>query len=169
MLSMLCWLDVTYVYRMDGSGDYQQEQNGEGQARGPIIRSASRKPERDYSNYEDSVKLIDCRPFWRRLGVTNVSRYPRELWFVKDVCGVICAIFTWGLVFYAEFVVMYVMLMPSQSAMHSVVNGIIFQFLAFMAIASHARAMLTDPVSSCLICTIVFIQPSQPFKSLEII
>ena len=133
---------------MDGSGDYQQHH----QTSGPIVRSTGRKQERDYSNYEDSIMTIDCRPFWRKLGISNVNRFPRQLWFVKDICGIICAVFTWLLVLYAEFVVMYVMLLPSQSQWHSAINAVIFQILAFLAISSHAKAMLTDPVSSNIAC-----------------
>merc|ERR1719436_1748416 len=35
-----------------------------------------------------------------------------KFWCITDVCGIVCAIFTWLLMFYAEFVVMGVILMP---------------------------------------------------------
>ncbi|RVE67109.1 hypothetical protein OJAV_G00114870 [Oryzias javanicus] len=46
------------------------------------------------------------------------------MWFIRDGCGITCAVITWFLVLYAEFVVVG---------------------LAFLALASHAKAMCTDP------------------------
>uniref|UniRef100_A0A8C5LLQ1 Palmitoyltransferase n=1 Tax=Jaculus jaculus TaxID=51337 RepID=A0A8C5LLQ1_JACJA len=46
------------------------------------------------------------------------------MWFIRDGCGIDCAL----LVLYAD-----------------IVNGIVFNLLAFLALASHCRAMLTDP------------------------
>nr|CAD7395015.1 unnamed protein product [Timema cristinae] len=63
----------------------------------------------------------------------------------SDICGVICAILTWLLILYAEFVVMVVMLLPCPYPVYSAVNMIIFQTFAFLAFASHLRAMFTDP------------------------
>nr|CAD7571414.1 unnamed protein product [Timema californicum] len=62
-----------------------------------------------------------------------------------DICGVICAILTWLLILYAEFVVMVVMLLPCPYPVYSAVNMIIFQTFASLAFASHLRAMFTDP------------------------
>jgi hypothetical protein len=39
------------------------------------------------------------------------------------------------------------MLIPSRDYVYSVINGTVFNLLAFLALASHCRAMLTDPVS----------------------
>lgn len=69
------------------------------------------------------------------------------MWFIRDGCGIACAIVTWFLVLYAEFVVLFVMLIPSRDYVYSIVNGTVFNLLAFLALASHCRAMLTDPVS----------------------
>uniref|UniRef100_A0A1B6E074 Palmitoyltransferase n=1 Tax=Clastoptera arizonana TaxID=38151 RepID=A0A1B6E074_9HEMI len=69
------------------------------------------------------------------------------IWCIKDICGVVCAIMTWLLILYAEFVVMSVMLLPSPYLMFSYVNIIIFHTLAFLAFASHLRTMFTDPGS----------------------
>lgn len=64
----------------------------------------------------------------------------------QDICGVICAILTWCLILYAEFVVMAVMLLkPSPYPFYRYINMIIFNFLAFMAFASHMRTMFSDP------------------------
>lgn len=95
--------------------------------------------------YEDSVVVVDCGPFWRRWGLRTAEC--SSLWFVKDACGVVCCVFTWFLLFYAEYVVFFVILIPNPNQIHSIINGSIFQFFFVMALVSHAKAMLTDPVS----------------------
>jgi palmitoyltransferase ZDHHC3/7/25 len=70
-----------------------------------------------------------------------------NLWLVKDCCGLICAAITWLLIGYAEFVVIFVILLPSPNEVHSIINGTIFEFFAALAFLSHLRAMTTDPVS----------------------
>lgn len=66
-------------------------------------------------------------------------------WFIRDGCGMVCAVVTWLLVFYADFVVMFVMLLPSRDFLYSLINGVIFNCLAVLALSSHLRTMLTDP------------------------
>lgn len=73
------------------------------------------------------------------------------MWFIKDACGIMCAVITWLLVIYAEFVVLFVMLLPSKNLMYSIVNGTLFNTLAILALASHLRAMCTDPVRATLL------------------
>ncbi|XP_063468583.1 palmitoyltransferase ZDHHC7 isoform X2 [Symphalangus syndactylus] len=68
-----------------------------------------------------------------------------RVWFIRDGCGMICAVMTWLLVAYADFVVTFVMLLPSRDFWYSVVNGVIFNCLAVLALSSHLRTMLTDP------------------------
>ena len=58
----------------------------------------------------------------------------------------VCAFFTWGLIFYAEFVVINVILGPYINSVYSVFNLCLFQVFAFLAVSSHLRTMLTDPV-----------------------
>lgn len=67
------------------------------------------------------------------------------IWFIRDGCGIACAVITWLLVLYAEFVVIFVMLVPTKDYLYSSINGFLFNVLAFLALASHTRAMLTDP------------------------
>jgi len=88
--------------------------------------------------------IIDCRPFWRKIGVS--WSHIDSLWLVKDCCGLVCAAFTWFLIAYAEFVVVFIILLPSQNEIHSIINGSIFQFFTALAFLSHLRAMMTDPV-----------------------
>lgn len=76
-----------------------------------------------------------------------IERNHKRYWFVKDVCGIICAVMTWGLILYAEFVVMTVILLPSPYPVYSYINMVIFNLLSFLATASHMRTMFSDPVS----------------------
>ncbi|XP_035498747.1 palmitoyltransferase ZDHHC7 isoform X1 [Scophthalmus maximus] len=69
----------------------------------------------------------------------------KQLWFIQDCCGMVCAFITWFLVFFADFVVTFVMLLPSRSFWYAVINGVVFNSLAVLALASHLRTMLTDP------------------------
>lgn len=77
-------------------------------------------------------------------------------WCIRDICGIICAILTWLLILYAEFVVMSVILIPSAYPIYSVINIIIFQFYAILAITSHLKTMFTDPVSGPTFAQVLF-------------
>ncbi|CAL8101201.1 unnamed protein product [Orchesella dallaii] len=68
-----------------------------------------------------------------------------KLWCVRDICGIICAIFTWLLVLYAEFVVMRIILLPSSYPVYRNINAFIWQTLSLLALISHLRTMFTDP------------------------
>ncbi|KAI5608189.1 palmitoyltransferase ZDHHC3, partial [Silurus asotus] len=74
--------------------------------------------------------------------VLSVASSP---WCIRDVCGVVCAVITWFLVLYADFVVMFVMLLPVKSAVYSLINATLFNTLSVLALTSHSRAMCTDP------------------------
>ncbi|XP_031441814.1 palmitoyltransferase ZDHHC3 isoform X1 [Clupea harengus] len=67
------------------------------------------------------------------------------MWFIRDGCGIVCGVITWMLVLFAEFVVLFVMLMPARSVLYSLVNGVLFNTLAVLALGSHFKAMCTDP------------------------
>lgn len=69
----------------------------------------------------------------------------RGAWCVKDACGIVCAATTWSLVLFAEFVVMFVIIIPAPYTIGNFLNTCVFQLLAFLALSSHAAAMLTDP------------------------
>lgn len=70
----------------------------------------------------------------------------RSLQHTQDICGIICAVMTWLLILYAEFVVMIVIILPNPYPVYSTINMIIFNLLAFLAYASHIRTMFSDPV-----------------------
>ena len=71
-------------------------------------------------------------------------------WFVNDGVGIGCAIFTYLLIGYAEFVVVFVMLLPEvvREAAFGLFHAIAFTFFACLALVSHSRAMCSDPVST---------------------
>ena len=64
----------------------------------------------------------------------------------QDVCGIFCAILTWMLIFYANFVVFNVVLIPFIHTPYSIINTILFTTVSTLAVASHLRTMLSDPV-----------------------
>jgi len=68
-------------------------------------------------------------------------------WCVKDCCGVVCASITYILLFYAEFVVLRVILLPSLATnpFYAAANLLLFQMLLILAASSHIKTMLTDP------------------------
>ncbi|XP_074605658.1 palmitoyltransferase ZDHHC3-A [Brevipalpus obovatus] len=68
-----------------------------------------------------------------------------RLWFVQDICGIICAIFTYFLILFAQYVVMMCILLPEENSLYKLVNIVIYEILFFLAISSHLRTMLTDP------------------------
>ena len=75
---------------------------------------------------------------WYRRNFTN-------LWFIRDGCGIVCAVITWMLVVFAEFVVSLVLLDFSEQPLYSLFNWMIFTFLATLALSSHFKSMTTDP------------------------
>lgn len=96
---------------------------------------------------------VNCLQSEQRIPISKdviTSSSASAMWFIRDACGIVCAMITWLLVLYAEFVVLFVMLLPSKSPAYSIVNGTLFNTLAFLALASHLRAMCTDPVSSII-------------------
>jgi len=70
---------------------------------------------------------------------------PSGVWCVKDACGLVCVTMTWSLVLYAVFVYIFVMVLPAPFTIGSFLNTILFISLAFLSLASHTAAMLTDP------------------------
>ena len=81
------------------------------------------------------------------LRLLNFLSRGRPLWFVHDICGMICVVITWMLVLYAEFVVCIVILFPNitNEPFYGLVNLAVFNSLAFLALASHFKSMTTDP------------------------
>ena len=67
-------------------------------------------------------------------------------WFVWDPCGIICAVMTYFLILYGELVVLMV-LAPPFPTLSTGLCVIIFTAFAVLAVISHVKAMITDPVS----------------------
>eukprot|EP00118_Oscarella_pearsei_P004199 m.17523 g.17523 ORF g.17523 m.17523 type:complete len:274 (+) comp27511_c0_seq8:31-852(+) len=66
------------------------------------------------------------------------------LWFVWDPCGIICAVVTYGLIFFADFVLLVTVVLPNTTALLAF-SYLVFNGLVFLAVISHLRAMITDP------------------------
>ncbi|XP_065827206.1 palmitoyltransferase ZDHHC3-A-like [Oscarella lobularis] len=66
------------------------------------------------------------------------------LWFVWDPCGIICVAFTYGLIVFADIILLVTVILPSPTAFMALAY-LVFHLLTFLAVASHMRAMLTDP------------------------
>lgn len=89
--------------------------------------------------WNDELYCCDC--FCFRLPWLTLP----NSWCVKDICGIICAFITWLLMIFAEFVVVFVFILPSPFTVGNFIHTIIFNILAFLALSSHSYAMLTDP------------------------
>ncbi len=70
-----------------------------------------------------------------------------KYWFVCDPCGIVCAVMTYFLIVYGEMVVL-VVLAPPFPTLWTGVSVAIFTSLAVLAVVSHVKSMITDPVSS---------------------
>ena len=68
-----------------------------------------------------------------------------EKWFVCDPCGITCAVVTYILVLYGEFVVLFILAPPFLTT-GTLINVVIFTALGILAVTSHLKAMFTDPV-----------------------
>jgi len=70
-----------------------------------------------------------------------------ELWCVSnDPCGMCCVVVTYALIFFADYVVVFALLMPwyglsSPFFLHT----FFFSVISILALTSHMRTMLTDP------------------------
>ncbi|KAL5969849.1 Palmitoyltransferase ZDHHC3 [Taenia solium] len=104
--------------------------------------------------------LCDCLSPWRRLFrlryppppqkmATNVENgFPLPfgvVWFVRDCAGCVCMVFTWLLIAYGEFVVACIILPQLPSAIIAWTFGFIYHIFALLAVASHLKAVFTDP------------------------
>lgn len=104
--------------------------------------------------------LIDClspcrgilglrKPSKRKfLSLRQLSRFRRPfgvIWLVRDVCGIVCLVFTWVLILYAEFVISSVILMRAPSSSFCWITGSIYHLFVSLACISHIFAFSTDP------------------------
>ena len=68
-----------------------------------------------------------------------------KIWLVKDVCGIICASFTYWLMAFAQYVVLTCILLPEEDIFYKSINLFFFELFSFLAVVSHFRTMCTDP------------------------
>jgi hypothetical protein len=67
-------------------------------------------------------------------------------WCVKDTCGIVCAVFTWLLLFYGQFCVIAIMMASwSTYTIHQSINLVFFETFFVLAFCSHVKTMMTDP------------------------
>ena len=70
----------------------------------------------------------------------------KSVWFVCDPCGIVCAVMTYLLVLYGQFVMLTVIAPPFPGTW-TVLRVLGFSALGGLAVVAHVRSMLTDPVS----------------------
>ena len=69
-----------------------------------------------------------------------------EYWCNLDGCGLFCAGFTWFLVCFGEYATVSGVIVPWLGfSVWGVLHTVCFSAVAFLCLASHGRAMLTDP------------------------
>ncbi|KAI7697973.1 Palmitoyltransferase ZDHHC3 [Sarcoptes scabiei] len=73
------------------------------------------------------------------------DRYHGKTWFVRDVCGIMCAIFSYILMIFAQYVLITILFIPEENSVAKVINIAVFEFFTFLAFAAHLRTMFTDP------------------------
>jgi hypothetical protein len=127
-------------YHPANGGGHRKHTNGGNMNGGGGNSSDSYEEEEEEESTDDEKYCCDCYCIkcpWPASGGAT--------WFVRDACGIVCAATTWSLVLFAEFVVMFVIILPAPFTVANFLNTCIFQVLAFLALSSHAAAMLTDP------------------------
>lgn len=68
-------------------------------------------------------------------------------WCVRDPYGLSCGFTTWFLFIYAQFVIIFVILIPkSHSTLFNIINLLIFHTLEVLAVSAHYRTMFSNPV-----------------------
>jgi hypothetical protein len=68
-------------------------------------------------------------------------------WCIRDPYGLSCGFTTWFLFIYAQFVIIFVILIPkSHSTLFNLINLFIFHMLEILAVSSHCRTMFSNPV-----------------------
>lgn len=66
--------------------------------------------------------------------------------FRSDPCGIICIIITYSAVFYADYVVIWHLVIPAMSTtLWGTFCVIVFNLIVFLMTVSHMRAVLSDP------------------------
>ena len=77
-----------------------------------------------------------------------------EKWFVKDPCGIVCAVMTYCLMAYGTFAFLTILVPPFVS-IWTLINTGIYLSLVTLAVISHYKSMCTEPVSIACIVIII--------------
>ena len=86
-----------------------------------------------------------------------------EKWFVKDPCGIVCAVMTYCLMAYGTFAFLTILVPPFVSVW-TLINTGIYLTLVILAVISHYKSMCTEPVSiACIVIVIVPGELRSPF------
>lgn len=70
----------------------------------------------------------------------------KKVWFIWDPCGIACVVFTYIFLFFGVLVLLMVV-GPAFPDVYTLLAALSFTSLVFLSIASHIKAMMTDPVS----------------------
>lgn len=62
-----------------------------------------------------------------------------QIWFVHDVCGMVCCVFTWVLIAYAQYSVVTCIILPERDTLYKTINLIVFEALLFLSVVSHFK------------------------------
>uniref|UniRef100_A0A7R9YF09 Palmitoyltransferase n=1 Tax=Pinguiococcus pyrenoidosus TaxID=172671 RepID=A0A7R9YF09_9STRA len=82
---------------------------------------------------------------WRALPEFGTD-YSSSVWLNVEPCGMICAMVTWMLVFFARRIFTAHIIYPwMQWSPAGIAHVVLFHIIAFLALSSHMRTMLTDP------------------------
>ncbi|CAI9737262.1 palmitoyltransferase ZDHHC3-like [Octopus vulgaris] len=66
--------------------------------------------------------------------------------FRSDPCGIVCLLITYGALLYADYAVVRHLVIPVMSdTLWGAISVVIFNFIIFLAVVSHLRAVLSDP------------------------
>ena len=97
--------------------------------------------ERDDSNDDDCLCSCAC---CRCECCPTVSD-----WCIRDPYGLSCGFITWFLFIYAQFVMIFVVLIPkSHTTLFNLVNLVLFHALEILAVSSHYKTMFSNPVGA---------------------
>lgn len=109
--------------------------NSQATSTSEAVTLPNRNPEQITEEFSNSPEM--ARISWLRC---------KGNWFVFDGLGITCAGITYGLILYAEFVVIGVILSTDfPSSPWAYLHSLLFTCLALLAVSAHARSMTSDP------------------------
>ncbi|XP_036327295.1 palmitoyltransferase ZDHHC3-like [Rhagoletis pomonella] len=66
--------------------------------------------------------------------------------FIRDPCGIVCLVITYGAVMYADYVVLrWIILLTMEASIWAPVHVIMFNTIIFLLCMAHLKAVLSDP------------------------